>query len=250
MTKIEFMNQLEELLRDLPSEEREAALTYYDDYFEDAGPDNIEAVITELGSPERVAAFIKSDLNDNAWKDSEKIIYTENGYKDTTIEEDHFEVASNDYQEYEESSNSTKQKESKATYQNNNTGKNTNNTSKILLVIILCIIAIPVGIPFLGTVFGLIVGVLGTIFGLFIALIALTGALLIGGFALFVAGVVQLFLTPMNGMLMTGCGLILFGLGTLAAVLTMLVCTKLIPTIVRGVVDLCRKPFKKRGVTQ
>lgn len=248
MTKIEFMNQLEELLRDLPSEEREAALTYYDDYFEDAGPDNTDAVISELGSPERIAAFIKSDLNDNSFKDSEKFIYTENGYKDTTIEEDRYEVVSNDYQEFEEEKSSA-DSESKTTY-SKVTGKDNNNTSKILLIIIICIVAIPLGVPVLGTAFGLIVGILATIFGLFVALVAIAGSFLIGGLVLFIAGVVQLFITPINGILMCGSGLILFGLGTLGAILTMLVCTKVIPVMVRGIVDLCRKLFKKRGTTQ
>lgn len=251
MTKIEYMNQLEELLRDLPSEEREAALTYYDDYFEDAGPDNTDTVISELGSPERVAAFIKSDLNDNVWKDSEKIIYTENGYKDTTIEDNRYEVVSNDYQESSERNNSNENKRTKETYKTkSNSTMNNNNTSKILLVIIICIIAIPIGIPFLGTAFGLIVAVMGILIGLFVALIAVTGSLLIGGLVLFIGGVIQLFLAPMNGILMCGFGLVLFGLGTLAAVLTMVVCTKVIPTIVSGIVELCKLPFKKRSVTQ
>lgn len=251
MTKIEYMNQLEVLLKDLPSEEREAALTYYDDYFEDAGPDNTDTVISELGSPERVAAFIKSELSDNAGKDFEKIIYTENGCKDTTIEEDRYEVVSNDYQESGEKSNSNEYKKTKETYKTkSNSSMNNNNTSKVILVIIICIIAIPIGVPFLGTVFGLIVAVIGTLIGLFVALIALTGSLLIGGLVLFIGGVIQLFLTPMNGILMCGFGLVLFGLGTLAAILTMVVCTKVIPTIVSGIVDLCKLPFKKRGVTQ
>jgi PadR family transcriptional regulator PadR len=50
MTRTEFMNQLKELLEDLPTEEREAALTYYDDYYEDAGIENTDDIISELDS--------------------------------------------------------------------------------------------------------------------------------------------------------------------------------------------------------
>ncbi|MDK2967656.1 MAG: PadR family transcriptional regulator, regulatory protein PadR [Lacrimispora sp.] len=65
ITKIDFMNRLKELLEDFPTEERESALTYYDDYFEDAGIENTDDIISESGSHEKVAASIKSDMNDN-----------------------------------------------------------------------------------------------------------------------------------------------------------------------------------------
>ena len=35
-----FMRDLARFLSDLPVEEREQALNYYEDYFEDAGPEN------------------------------------------------------------------------------------------------------------------------------------------------------------------------------------------------------------------
>lgn len=246
MTKSEFMSELKVLLIDLPSEEREAALTYYDDYFEDAGPDKIDYVISDLGTPEKVAAMIKTDLNNSAAKDSDKIIYTESGYKDTNFEEDRFEVVSNEEQSYQENDSSFKQKNttySKA--QNENNG-----TSKIILIILICILAIPVGIPVISTVFGLFIAAVATLFGLFVALLAITGAFLVSGIILFVAGVIQLFITPTNGIFMCGVGLILSGLGTLGGMLTFVICTKVIPVVVRGFVNLCKMPFNKRGETR
>ena len=60
MSKQEFLYHLETLLMDLPREEREDALDYYEQYFEAAGPEREAEVIRELGSPERVSEMIHS----------------------------------------------------------------------------------------------------------------------------------------------------------------------------------------------
>ena len=62
MNREEFMAKLKALLGDIPADEREEALQYYEDYFDDAGADNEAEVIRELESPQRVAAMIKNDL--------------------------------------------------------------------------------------------------------------------------------------------------------------------------------------------
>lgn len=62
MNKQEFLRQLEYLLRDIPQNERREAMEYYQNYFEDAGPENEAKIIEELGSPQEVAASIKKNL--------------------------------------------------------------------------------------------------------------------------------------------------------------------------------------------
>lgn len=62
MNKEEFLKQLEQLLGDIPEAERREALDYYQNYFEDAGPENEMQIILELGSPRKVADSIKKDL--------------------------------------------------------------------------------------------------------------------------------------------------------------------------------------------
>ncbi len=81
MNRIEFMEQLELLLSDIPTDEKEEALEFYTNYFEDAGIENEEQILKELGSPEKVARTIKSDLLANG-EYSKNGEYTENGYKD------------------------------------------------------------------------------------------------------------------------------------------------------------------------
>ena len=66
MTRDGFMKELAYLLQDIQDEDKEDALQYYMDYFDEAGPEREDEVIRELGSPERIAAIIRSDIA--TWK--------------------------------------------------------------------------------------------------------------------------------------------------------------------------------------
>jgi len=61
MNRSEFFKRLEQGLTKVSKEERDAALNYYNEYFDDAGVDNEQKVIDELGSPVQIAARIKAD---------------------------------------------------------------------------------------------------------------------------------------------------------------------------------------------
>lgn len=61
MNRSDFFRKLEEGLSKIPKEEAEAAVLYYTEYFDDAGEENEEKVIQELGSPSQIAARIKAD---------------------------------------------------------------------------------------------------------------------------------------------------------------------------------------------
>ena len=90
MNKTEFLEQLERLLWDISCQEREEALDFYRSYFEDAGEENEAQVIQELGSPGKVAAIIKADLEDGREGTGEEHgEYTESGYQDERFREDH-----------------------------------------------------------------------------------------------------------------------------------------------------------------
>jgi len=70
MNKVGFMSQLEGLLAGVPAAERDEALQYYNDYFEDAGAENEQAVIKALGSPREIADNIKAELRGEAIPES------------------------------------------------------------------------------------------------------------------------------------------------------------------------------------
>lgn len=78
MSYEQFMRELGGLLTGVPEEEREEALQYYSDYFADAGKENEEEVLRELGSPEKVAVQIRAGLKGGT--DSGE--FTERGYMD------------------------------------------------------------------------------------------------------------------------------------------------------------------------
>lgn len=71
MTRNAYLTRLAELLQDIPAEERVAAMEYYNDYFDDAGGENEQQVIRELGSPEQVAAEVKAGLGKTESKNEE-----------------------------------------------------------------------------------------------------------------------------------------------------------------------------------
>lgn len=66
MSRKEYMEQLDMLLRDIPHTERQEALKYYEDYFADAGEEHEAEVIEELGSPEELAKRLREDLKREA----------------------------------------------------------------------------------------------------------------------------------------------------------------------------------------
>lgn len=62
MNRADFMRNLAELLADMAPAEREEAIQYYNDYFDDAGAENEQSVIASLGTPEQLAETIKAGL--------------------------------------------------------------------------------------------------------------------------------------------------------------------------------------------
>lgn len=71
MNRFEFMRQLEELLADISPNEKEEALTYYNDYFNDAGEENEQQVIKDLESPQQVAEVVKEGLGFGKQKEND-----------------------------------------------------------------------------------------------------------------------------------------------------------------------------------
>ena len=58
MSRSEFIQELKKKLRKLPYDEIKEAIDYYEGYFDDAGEENEQAVLSELGSPSGVASQI------------------------------------------------------------------------------------------------------------------------------------------------------------------------------------------------
>lgn len=228
MNRQEFMKKLEELLCDISPAEREDAIEYYNDYFEEAGIENEEGVLRELESPEKVARTIKEELLSEHLDAGE---YTETGYRR--------EAASN-------SNQVVARAQTAETVENEE--KKRPDWSRIILIGILAILFLPALGTMVGVVagiFGALVGVVAGIFGLIIVLFALGLAAWIGGIALLVAAVVSAF-TPGNALLLAGLGLLFLAVGCLLLIVAVWSCG-IVPAMVRGCVKLCKKIFKRKG---
>lgn len=211
-----FLKTLEELLKKLPAEERENALIYYNDYFDDAGVENEARVIEELGSPEKVAKIIYSDYETLKGK-PEGGEYTENGYMDSNIEDKPFEVARESDIKEQEDQKENEKKQRQDQYNNENRyndryeGRqdqrrpNPQNTGLWILIIVL---SFPIWLPVIATVFGLSIGFLAAGIGITVGLVG-------GGIGCFAIGIYRLFVFPMEGILAMGVGLVLIGIGLL-----------------------------------
>jgi len=72
MNRKDFLRDLRRELEHLPFEERESAITYYEEYLDEAGPENEEAAIRGFGSPASIAAGIRAEAAMNTPSTSPK----------------------------------------------------------------------------------------------------------------------------------------------------------------------------------
>ena len=226
MNRTEFMRILTELLADISEEERIEAIQYYNDYFDDAGVFDEARVIAELGTPERVAAMIRSGLQ----KEETYGEYTEKGFTDSRFEEKTPPA-------YQETRNENEAR--------NETSKPV-HTSKLLKLILLVILVIA-ALPLAGVTFGGVVAVVASIFGIVVAIFAAGFALAIVGVVLFFIGIAQLFINAPVGFLLIGVGLVVGTIGIILFVCTIRWGIRIIPSIIRGLIGICRKPFERKG---
>ena len=62
MTRKEYMEQLKKYLKRLPKEDYDNAIEYFSEYFDEAGPENEQQVMEELGSPKEATGELLLNL--------------------------------------------------------------------------------------------------------------------------------------------------------------------------------------------
>lgn len=266
MNRIEFMGQLEGLLQNISATEREEALQYYNDYFNDAGSENEQNVIDELGSPMKVAENIKGGLYNNG--------YGENAYQ-RNFQNDHAVIKyGSDKEEDKDNEKNLFQDNNpfKKEYQNNqysNNGYYNNNYQNndfygkgasaalaksekklpagvIVLIVITCVILSPVILGVAASILGTLVGILAAWFGLIIGFGAVSLVLLIMMVFFMILGIAGLFTHPIGGLGLLSGGLICGGLGILFLMLTVAMAGIVTPAIIKGIIYVCKKLFPKK----
>ncbi len=197
MNRVEFMKELRAGIVKLPYQEAEAALEYYEEYFEEAGPKNEERVIEELGDPKEVAAQIMRDFRN---KEAE----AGNAF-------DEKEVTSS----YDFTSSTTGFNMNDIKLDDNKRAKRDSRSSMSSPVfIILMILAIPIALPLLLGAVGVLIGVEVTIFALGIV----SFALVIASIVSLLAGISTLGASLMTGLFIIGLGIIIFGFAIIVGI--------------------------------
>ena len=216
MSKDEFLNRLSFLLCDISFEEREEALSYYREYIEDAGLENEEAIVNELGSVEHLAQEIKNGLSNKNNPDFD--------YRRTfaALEPKATYTGGTQQETYEH-------------YTDIDTIKKERNKSHLLLAIIALAFLSPIWFPIVGTVFSAVLTVILAIFGIVLGL-GITGVVMaIVGVVLFICGLVQLLSAPLVGIALIGASMIVVALGLLFLVFIIWACSTVIPFCINGI---------------
>lgn len=268
MNKVEFMRQLERLLQNISEQERTEALHYYEDYFDDAGPENEQAVLEALGNPARVAENIRRDLYGAGYGDG----YT--ARKPVTGRElTEYGAAAEEDRKQEELRQSTMAqapRQGEPVYagagqsnpqpypgwQNNSqgasgqageSGKKPLSTGMIVLIVILCIFGSPLIAGALGAILGILGGLLGLVVAWFVMILGFGIAALacvIVGLVISLIGVAGLGIHPLAGLGLIGGGFITIAIGLLFMIATGLMAGVATPAIFRGIKHLFQRKKK------
>lgn len=264
MNKAVFIERLEYLLSDIPEEEREEAIAYYQDYLDEAGEDREADVLSEFGSPERIASIIRSNLNADLEDGGS---FTETGYEDERFRDPGYQVVKRKelpdvYEEaeagfdgdayegfadrrrttgfdedmFEESAGNRTNRKSK----NVRSGKNKNQTPVVKLILfgILAMILLP-----------WLLGVGSGVVAAAATLIALVAAAVLGiGFLTVAAGFSTVILTVMGagilvsdfwgGITVAGFAVFVFGCALIGVALSILTYGKFVPWCIRTIVKI------------
>lgn len=253
MNRQEFMRQLECLLAGIPEQERQAALQYYNDYFDDAGSENEASVIAALGNPARVAENIKRDLNGNTYGD---------GYERKAVEPGKEIVKYGETLQTEERIRDTSEgSQTGGSSQGFDSGESGHPAKKaagkkgselpawaIVLIVILCVFGSPVilglGCGGIGIVIGLVCILLGLLcgwFGLIFGFGVAAAACLIFGVGMIIIGGIGFGINPLSGLGVMGVGLLVLAAGVIFLMLTVGMAGWATPGIFKGIGRLWRK---------
>ena len=216
MNRTEFMRRLAQALCDMPEEERRRALEYYENYFDEAGPENEAEVLRTLGAPEKVAADILRDFaeSDSAQTDAKARAHeTEQRAADGASRmKDRFQ---------------------------------TMDSGQKLLVLMLVFVAVicvaPAGVAVVGGVGGILVALLSVVAAVFLIVPALDLAAWSCAIGFTIAAGYSAVSEPVVALCFGGIACICVALGVLLWQLTVYLFRTVFPALLRGIADFFRR---------
>ncbi len=247
MNRIEFMTELAALLQDVPAIERQDAMKYYNDYFDDAGEENEQQVIADLESPSKLAEIIKANLGiagENIEKQTtgEYEEYRETGYTDARFERKEVPAG-------RESAKNTERQSGNGQYRSTETQEPHPRTSPVLkavLIVAIVLVAAPVALPVAAAIIAIVFGAIAAVAAIFVAIVVCFVGLVIVGVILFGAGLASIIPELAVGLALIGTGLILGVIGVIGTVGSVKLCIVAVPGIIRGIVYVFHRIFRRR----
>ena len=256
MNKKLFLDELHRLLSDLPPEERNQAIKYYEDYFEDAGPENEQAILKELGSPQELANQIKATTQDDIEYGQGSSFHRSAAYPEFYAQKEQSDSQNENNSAFKQTKDGFQQGHQQAGNGFNNTGtgyRQTGNgfnnsyqqaangynshyqqqsTRKVAWIVLFALLAITIGLPCLSVLFGILLAIFSVIVSIVLALFGTGGGLMIGGIASFFG---SFFMTAASGtgavLFTMGIGLVLFAIGALIIWIGVLFCIRFLPAL-------------------
>lgn len=231
MNKDEYLKELRKNLKILKQSDRDEAIEFYEEYFDEAGVENEAKVIEELGEPKALAKKILVDVVDRQYAPEEEssnlipapVIPTQ---AEQIPNQQNVQFASGEvpYQQgpqFQQGQQSGQyqpnaQYQANAQYQPNQpqTEQKKSSGFKKLLIVLAAVFALPLS----PVLIALIIVALILVFVAYIVLISLimaAGAIIVSSLATLIAGIFVVFASPFGGMAVMGTGLTMFGVGTL-----------------------------------
>lgn len=267
MNKKLFLDELHRLLSDLPPEERNQAIKYYEDYFEDAGPENEQAILKELGSPQELANQIKATTQDDIEYGQGSSFHRSAAYPEFYAQKEQSDsqnennsafnqtkdgfqqghqqagngFSNNNYKQAGNAFNNNDYRQAGNGFNNNSyqqaaTGYNSHyqqqSARKAVWIVLFALLAITIGLPCLSMLFGILLAIFSVIISIVLALFGTGGGLMIGGIASFFG---SFFMTTTSGigaiLFAMGIGLVLFAIGALILWVGILFCIRFLPAL-------------------
>lgn len=217
MNREEYLRLLAIALKDIPQAEKEEALQYYNDYFDDAGIENEQDVINSLGSPAKLAESIQREFTDGEGK---------------------FENYRNNAQSY----NPYVQP-----YQETGKKKNKLSGGVIALIVVLCILASPLLLALAVVAISVIIAIFAVFFALIMVLLAVVLTLICVGIACVAVALALGLSSPFSAALLIGICIASVGVCIFLVMAIVWLFGVALPWLVKGIGKLFKKIFGKKG---
>lgn len=214
MTRNEYMEQLKRYLRRLPKEDYENAVEYFSEYFDEAGPENEQQMMKDLGDPKEAAREVLLNLLEES---------VENGSAEEASRTETVKT-------FSEKALPEKKKRS---------------PGKIILLAFLVICASPVSIALLIAGLAVLAAVVLVIAAVIFSLAVTSIATIAGGIMVVGFGATLVMRSLAAACMMVGGGFLLAGAGILFGVLTVYICKWCATGIGRLVNRFVRKKVRK-----